>query len=139
MSAICSYGYYPTAGNGTSALAYFPIESNNTTPPVLVNNYNPLTQAGISVVNPNGRTAAQNAELADFVAFLTGLHLAANATFADDPDAPKILLQRSVDLQRAGVLTSPLCTFATKTWSAGRLRLLAVNLFAPRELWDRVL
>ena len=71
MSAICSHGFYPTAGNGTSALAYFTIESTNATPPVLVNNYNPLTQAGISVVNPNGRTAAQNAELAAFVAFLT--------------------------------------------------------------------
>jgi molybdate transport system substrate-binding protein len=71
MSAICSYGYYPTPGNGTSALAYFPIESTNTTPPVLVNNYNPLTQAGISVVNPHGRTPAQNTELEAFVAFLT--------------------------------------------------------------------
>jgi ABC-type molybdate transport system substrate-binding protein len=37
MSAICSNGTYPTPGNGTSALAYFTIESTNTTPPMLVN------------------------------------------------------------------------------------------------------
>jgi hypothetical protein len=79
MSAICSQGIYPTPGNGTSALAYFAIESTNTTPPTLVNNYNPLTQAGVAVVNtpavtpgnPSGRTPAQNTELNDFVAFLT--------------------------------------------------------------------
>jgi hypothetical protein len=79
MSAICSNGKYPTPGNGTSAFAYFPIESTNTTPPILVNNYNPLTQGGISVVNtpavtpqnPSGRTLAQNTELEAFVAFLT--------------------------------------------------------------------
>jgi len=79
MSAICSNGQYPTPGNGTSAFAYFPIESTNTTPPVIINNYNPLTQAGISVVNtpavtpqnPSGRTPAQNTELEAFVAFLT--------------------------------------------------------------------
>jgi hypothetical protein len=52
-------------------LAYFAIESTNTTPPALANNYNPLTQAGIAVVNPNGRTSAQNTELEAFVAFLT--------------------------------------------------------------------
>jgi molybdate transport system substrate-binding protein len=69
MSAICSNGQYPTPGNGTSAFAYFPIESTNTTPPTIINNYNPLTQAGISVVN--GRTPAQNNELEAFVAFLT--------------------------------------------------------------------
>ena len=44
MSAICANGSYPTAGNGTSALAYFPLESTTATPPVLVNNYNPLTR-----------------------------------------------------------------------------------------------
>jgi ABC-type molybdate transport system substrate-binding protein len=79
MSAICSNGQYPTPGNGTSAFAYFPIESTNTTPPMIINNYNPLTQAGISVVNtpsvtpgnPSGRTPAQNTELEAFVAFLT--------------------------------------------------------------------
>jgi hypothetical protein len=56
MSAICSEGHFPTQGNGTGALAYFAIESTNTTPPQLVNNYNPLTQGGIAVKNPNGRT-----------------------------------------------------------------------------------
>ena len=39
LSAICSNGSYPTSG--TSALAYFPIESGPT-PGVLINNYNPL-------------------------------------------------------------------------------------------------
>ena len=90
MSAICSNGKYPTPGNGTSAFAYFPIESTNTTPPMLVNNYNPLTQGGISVVNtpavtpqnPSGRTPAQNTELEAFVAFLT------NFTQPPTPDLP---------------------------------------------------
>jgi ABC-type molybdate transport system substrate-binding protein len=67
MSAICSGGIYPTPGNGTSARAYFPIESTNTTPPMLVNNYNPLSQGGIAVVNTpavtpqnaSGRTPAR--------------------------------------------------------------------------------
>src|SRR5215469_3224977 len=92
MSAICSNGQYPTPGNGTSALAYFTIESTNTRPPTLVNNYNPLTQGGISVVNtpavtsgnPSGRTPAQNAELAAFVAFLTDF------TSPPTPDSPAI-------------------------------------------------
>jgi molybdenum ABC transporter molybdate-binding protein len=82
MSAICLDGIYPTPGNGTSALAYFTIESSNTTPPVLINNYNPLTQAGISVKNPNGRTPAQNTELEAFVAFLTDF------TQPPTPDSP---------------------------------------------------
>jgi ABC-type molybdate transport system substrate-binding protein len=90
MSAICSNGKYPTPGNGTSALAYFAIESTNTTPPMIINNYNPLTQGGISVVNtpavtpgnPAGRTPAQNTELAAFVAFLT------NFTQPPTPDSP---------------------------------------------------
>jgi ABC-type molybdate transport system substrate-binding protein len=82
MSAICSEGSYPTPGNGTSARAYFPIESTNTTPPTLVNNYNPLTQGGIAVVNPNGRSPAQNAELEAFVAFLTDF------TQPPTPDSP---------------------------------------------------
>jgi molybdate transport system substrate-binding protein len=82
MSAICSNGSYPTAGNGTSALAYFAIESATTTPPVLINNYNPLTQAGIAVKNPAGRTPAQNTELAAFVAFLTDF------TSPPTPDSP---------------------------------------------------
>jgi molybdate transport system substrate-binding protein len=47
MSAICSNGNYPTSG--TSALAYFSIESGST-PGGLINNYNPLTQAGATVV-----------------------------------------------------------------------------------------
>ena len=92
MSAICSNGEYPTPGNGTSALAYFAIESTNTRPTTLVNNYNPLTQGGISVVNtpavtpgnPSGRTPAQNAELAAFVAFLTDF------TSPPTPDSPAI-------------------------------------------------
>jgi molybdate transport system substrate-binding protein len=69
MSAICSNGQFPTAGNGTSAFAYFPIESTNTTPPTIINNYNPLTQAGVPINHT--RSAAQNAELQAFVAFLT--------------------------------------------------------------------
>ena len=81
MSAICSDGSYPTAGNGTSALAYFSIEGGST-PGTLVNNYNPLTQAGIAV--RNGRTAAQNAELEAFVAFLTDF------TTSPSPDSPMI-------------------------------------------------
>jgi molybdate transport system substrate-binding protein len=85
MSAICSSGTYPTPGNGTSALAYFTIESTNTTPPMLVNNYNPLTQGGIAVVNPNGRTPAQNAELEAFVAFLTD--------FTSPPTPPSPMIQ----------------------------------------------
>ncbi len=67
MSAICSNGSYPTSG--TSALAYFPIESSST-PSVLVNNYNPLTQAGIAIRNLR-RTGAQNIELQAFVEYLT--------------------------------------------------------------------
>jgi len=81
MSAICSEGSYPTAGNGTSALAYFSIESGST-PGTLVNNYNPLTQAGIAV--RNRRTPAQNAELEAFVAFLTDF------TTSPSPDSPMI-------------------------------------------------
>ena len=82
MSAICSDGSYPTIGNGTSALTYFAIESTTTTPPVLINNYNPLTQAGIAVKNPAGRTPAQNTELAALVAFLTDF------TSPPTPDSP---------------------------------------------------
>jgi molybdenum ABC transporter molybdate-binding protein len=81
MSAICSEGSYPTAGNGTSALAYFSIESG-LTPGTLVNNYNPLTQAGIAI--RNRRTRAQNAELEAFVAFLTDF------TTSPSPDSPMI-------------------------------------------------
>jgi molybdate transport system substrate-binding protein len=92
MSAICSGGSYPTPGNGTSALAYFAIESTSATPPTLVNNYNPLTQGGIAVVNtaavtpenPSGRTPAQDTELAAFVAFLTDF------TSPPTPDSPMI-------------------------------------------------
>jgi hypothetical protein len=106
MSAICSNGKYPTQENGTSAFAYFPIESTNTTPPMLVNNYNPLTQGGIAVVNtpavtpgnPSGRTPAQNTELEAFVDFLTDF------TQPPTPDSPmmdghaqEILLQRSIN------------------------------------------
>jgi hypothetical protein len=79
MSAICSNGSYPTSG--TSALAYFTIESGSTpSPSVLINNYNPLTQAGIAV--RNHRTAAQDTELEAFVAFLTDF---ATSPSADSP------------------------------------------------------
>jgi ABC-type molybdate transport system substrate-binding protein len=85
MSAICSNGSFPTPGNGTSALAYFTIESSPTSPSVLINNYNPLTQAGIAVKNPHGRTPAQNTELEAFVAFLTDF------TTSPSPDSPMIM------------------------------------------------
>ena len=77
MSAICSNGSYPTSG--TSALAYFPIESGST-PGVLINNYNPLTQAGIAI--RIRRTADQDTELEAFVAFLTDF---ATSPSADSP------------------------------------------------------
>jgi len=80
MSASCSAGQYPTAG--TSALAYFAIESTNTTPPTLVNNYNPLTQAGIAVKSSRG--SAQNTELQEFVDFLTDF------TTSPSPDSPMV-------------------------------------------------
>jgi hypothetical protein len=74
-----SNGSYPTSG--TSALAYFSIESSSTRG-VLVNNYNPLTQAGIAI--RNRRTPAQNTELEAFVAFLTDF------TTSPSPDSPMI-------------------------------------------------
>jgi molybdenum ABC transporter molybdate-binding protein len=77
MSAICSNGNYPTSG--TSALAYFSSERGNT-PGVLINNYNPLTQAGIAI--RNRRTAAQDTELESFVAFLTDF------TTSPSPNSP---------------------------------------------------
>jgi ABC-type molybdate transport system substrate-binding protein len=80
MSAICSSGSYPTSGNGTSALAYFAIQSTSSTPPVLINNYNPLTQAGIAIRRL--RTLTQRAELAAFVDFLTDF------TSPPTPDSP---------------------------------------------------
>jgi molybdate transport system substrate-binding protein len=86
MSAICSNGSYPTPGNGTSALAYFAVESTNTTPPTLVNNYNPLTQAGIAINHT--RTSAQNTELEAFVAFLTDF------TQPPTPDSPMMTTLR---------------------------------------------
>lgn len=67
LSAICSNEKYPTSG--TSALTYFAIESNFTAPQTLINNYNPLTQAGIAI--KTRRTVAQDSELEAFVAFLT--------------------------------------------------------------------
>jgi len=79
MSAICSNGTYPT--QGTSALAYFPIETDPTTGK-LVNNYNPLTQGGIAI--NNRRTSAQDTELAAFVAFMTDF------TTSPSPDSPMI-------------------------------------------------
>ena len=77
MSAICSNGNYPTSG--TSALVYFSSQSGNTSG-VLVNNYNPLTQAGIAI--RNRRAPAQNTELESFVAFLTDF------TTSPSPDSP---------------------------------------------------
>jgi hypothetical protein len=79
MSAICSDGHFPTPGNGTSAVAYFSIGSGGM-PGVLVNNYNPLAQAGIAI--RNDRTPAQNIELEAFVAFLTDF------TTSPLPDSP---------------------------------------------------
>src|ERR1700730_2724361 len=79
MSAIGSNGNYPTSG--TSALAYFSIESGST-PGVLINDYNPLTQAGIAI--GNRRTAAQDTELEAFVAFMTDF------TTSPSPDSPMI-------------------------------------------------
>ena len=69
MSAICANGNYPTPGNGTSALAYFPIDNSPQSTSPLIHNYNPLTQAGIAI--RNGRSDPQNVELKAFVAFLT--------------------------------------------------------------------
>jgi ABC-type molybdate transport system substrate-binding protein len=85
MSAICSNGKYPTQ-QGTSALAYFSSESGSQ-PGTIVNNYNPLTQAGIAI--ENNRKAAQDTELADFVAFLTD--------FTAPPEEPSPM---SVTLQK---------------------------------------
>lgn len=79
MSAICSSGTYPTSG--TSALAYFSIEVGSE-PGTPINNYNPLTQAGIAI--RNYRTAAQDTELESFVAFLTDF------TTSPSPDSPMI-------------------------------------------------
>jgi molybdate transport system substrate-binding protein len=80
MSSTCSNGKFPTPGNGTSALAYFTIESSPKTPGLLFNNYNPLTQAGIPIKNQ--RNSAQETELAAFVAFLTDF------TQPPTPDSP---------------------------------------------------
>ena len=79
MSAICSNGHYPM--QGTSALAYFSSEAGPS-PGTVVINYNPLTQAGIAIENK--RTAAQDAELASFVDFLTDF------TSPPTPDSPMI-------------------------------------------------
>ena len=78
LSAICSNGKYPTSG--TSAFAYFPVQSNPAKPSVLTNNYNPLTQAGIAI--KGHRSAAQDAELTAFVTFLTDF------TSPPTPDSP---------------------------------------------------
>jgi ABC-type molybdate transport system substrate-binding protein len=79
MSAVCSNGKYPTSG--TSALAYLSIEGSST-PGVLVNNYNRLTQAGIAI--KNHRSEAQDTELEAFIAFLTDF------TTSPLPDSPMI-------------------------------------------------
>jgi hypothetical protein len=80
MSAVCSNGGYPTQP-GTSALAYFSSEAGSN-PGTIVNNYNPLTQAGIPI--ENNRKAAQDTELAAFVAFLTDF------TSPPEADSPMI-------------------------------------------------
>jgi hypothetical protein len=85
LSAICSSGNYPTSG--TSALAYLPIE-NGSTPGVVINNYNPITQAGIAV--RNRRTADQDTELEAFVAFLTDF------TTSPSPDSPMITTLKKI-------------------------------------------
>jgi molybdenum ABC transporter molybdate-binding protein len=79
LSAICSEGKYPTSG--TSALAYFPL-GPDFKPSMLINNYNPLTQAGIAI--KRNRTTAQDMELTMFVTFLTDF------TTAPSPDSPMI-------------------------------------------------
>jgi hypothetical protein len=79
MSAICSNGSYPT--DGTSELAYFSSQSG-TTAGTIVNNYNPLTQAGIAINNKP--TPEQDTELSAFVAFLTDF------TSPPTPDSPMI-------------------------------------------------
>jgi molybdate transport system substrate-binding protein len=78
MSAICLNGKYPTSG--TSALAYFPVQASPEDPSMLVNGYNPLTQAGVPI--RQRRSQAQNDELASFVAFLTDF------TSPPAPDSP---------------------------------------------------
>jgi molybdate transport system substrate-binding protein len=78
MSAICANGKYPTSG--TSALAYFPVQFSPEDPSVLINSYNPLTQAGIAI--RQRRSEAQNVELNAFVEFLT------NFTSPPTPDSP---------------------------------------------------
>jgi molybdate transport system substrate-binding protein len=78
MSAICSNGKYPTSG--TSALPYFPVQLSPEDPSVLVNSYNPLTQAGIAI--RQRRSEAQNVELNAFVDFLTDF------TSPPTPDSP---------------------------------------------------
>ena len=76
LSAICSNGSYPTSG--TSALAYFPIESGPT-PGVLINNYNPITQSGIAIRNRRTRPEYRTRGLCRI---LDGLYDVAIARFA---------------------------------------------------------
>jgi molybdate transport system substrate-binding protein len=79
MSAICSNGTYSDARK--SALAYFSIEGGATSG-TIVNNYNPLTQGGVAI--NERRTAAQDAELEAFVAFMTDF------TTSPSPDSSMI-------------------------------------------------
>ena len=81
LSAICSNGSYPTSG--TSALAYFPIESGPT-PGVLINNYNPITQSGIAIRNRRTRPEYRTRGLCRI---LDGLYDVAIARFANDHHA----------------------------------------------------
>jgi ABC-type molybdate transport system substrate-binding protein len=84
MSAICADGKFPTSG--TSAVAYFPVQGSATNPSVLINSYNPLTQAGIAI--RQHRSDAQNAELKSFVEFLTDF------TSPPTPDSPMMTTLR---------------------------------------------
>jgi molybdate transport system substrate-binding protein len=63
LSQICQAGSFPTTG---SALVY---PSTDTSVSPVINNYNPIVQAGIRIART--RTPPQNAELNAFVAFLT--------------------------------------------------------------------
>jgi hypothetical protein len=99
MSAICSDGKYPTSG--ASALAYFAIESSSATPPVLINNYSPLTQAGVAI-----KTVVQRPRILNWrpCRVLDGFYDITSAGFTDDHHAKKVLLQCSLSRFRSGCI-----------------------------------
>lgn len=72
-----------------SALACFTIEGDPKVAGRIINNYNPLTQAGVPI--KNNRNAAWRAELSAFVAFLTDF-TATNTRLTDDENTDEILL-----------------------------------------------